>query len=102
MPFVAICSMIERIGIIGAGLMGSGIAAVFAAGEHEVVVRDTDPARLESSLTYITGILGELEAAGFAPFPGCAACAADIFLPGTSATRCLPIRARGCPRGSRA
>lgn len=33
----------ERIAVVGAGLMGHGIAQVFAAGGHEVAITDHDP-----------------------------------------------------------
>jgi len=35
-----------RVGVLGAGLMGGGIAALFAAAGAEVAVHDPDPARL--------------------------------------------------------
>lgn len=38
----------ERIAIIGAGLMGHGLAQVFACGGHDVAITDADPARLAS------------------------------------------------------
>jgi 3-hydroxybutyryl-CoA dehydrogenase len=38
----------ERIAIIGAGLMGHGLALVFAAGGHEVAITDPDPAVRET------------------------------------------------------
>ncbi|MEX1124957.1 MAG: 3-hydroxyacyl-CoA dehydrogenase NAD-binding domain-containing protein, partial [Acidimicrobiia bacterium] len=48
---------IERVGVIGGGLMGSGIAEVFARAGSEVVVHEVDPgaaeaaqARIETSL----------------------------------------------------
>jgi len=39
---------IERIGVLGAGTMGSGIAQVAALGGYETVVYDPDPAALEA------------------------------------------------------
>lgn len=38
----------ERIAVIGAGLMGHGIAQAFAVAGHPVRITDTDPAALES------------------------------------------------------
>lgn len=40
--------MSKRIAIIGAGLMGSGLAAVFARGGHEVQITDAMPQSLET------------------------------------------------------
>ena len=37
--------MIERVGVIGAGVMGMGIAASALRGGFQVTIRDTDPAR---------------------------------------------------------
>ena len=37
---------LRRIGVVGGGQMGSGIAQVAAVAGFEVVVRDLDPARL--------------------------------------------------------
>jgi 3-hydroxybutyryl-CoA dehydrogenase len=42
-----------KIAVIGAGLMGSGIAQVAAQAGHEVVLHDTTSAALESALTAI-------------------------------------------------
>ena len=39
---------LERIAVVGAGLMGHGIAQVFACGGHEVAITDPDPAVLAS------------------------------------------------------
>ena len=45
--------VIKRIGIIGAGQMGSGIAQVCAASGFDVLLNDRDPARLENGLGLI-------------------------------------------------
>jgi 3-hydroxybutyryl-CoA dehydrogenase len=37
-----------RVGVLGAGLMGGGIAAVFAAAGAEVAVHDPDPERVDA------------------------------------------------------
>ncbi len=42
--------MLNKIGVIGAGQMGSGIAHVCALAEHDVVIVDIDAAALEKSL----------------------------------------------------
>jgi 3-hydroxybutyryl-CoA dehydrogenase len=43
----------SRIGIVGAGAMGSGIAQVCAAGGHDVALVDVDTVRVEQSLAAI-------------------------------------------------
>lgn len=50
----------ERIAIIGAGLMGNGIAAVFAAHGHEVALHDPVPAALEAAPARIRAVLSDL------------------------------------------
>ncbi len=45
--------MIEKIGVIGAGLMGSGIAQVFTAAGYEVYLSDVSEAVLKKSLENI-------------------------------------------------
>jgi 3-hydroxybutyryl-CoA dehydrogenase len=49
--------------VIGSGLMGTGIAAVFAAAKMEVTLIDTDQRRLDESKSRIQGIAAELLAA---------------------------------------
>ena len=49
-----------RIGIVGAGLMGHGIAQVFALAGHPVVVYDAVPAALASLRSRIEKNLVEL------------------------------------------
>ena len=46
--------------VIGSGLMGTGIAAVFAAARIKVTLIDTDQSRLDESRTRIHGIAAEL------------------------------------------
>jgi 3-hydroxybutyryl-CoA dehydrogenase len=46
--------------VIGSGLMGTGIAAVFAAAKMKVTLVDTDQKRLDESRTRIQGIAAEL------------------------------------------
>jgi 3-hydroxybutyryl-CoA dehydrogenase len=48
---------IRRVGIIGAGQMGSGIAQVCAAAGLDVLLNDRDPDRLRNGLTAIEGVL---------------------------------------------
>jgi 3-hydroxybutyryl-CoA dehydrogenase len=50
----------ERIGIVGAGLMGNGIAAVFAARGHEVRLHDPIAAALEAVPAKVRGILKDI------------------------------------------
>jgi 3-hydroxybutyryl-CoA dehydrogenase len=49
--------------VIGSGLMGTGIAAVFAAAKMEVMLIDTDQTRLDGSKNRIQRIAAELSAA---------------------------------------
>lgn len=44
------------VGVVGAGVMGSEIAQVFAAAGHEVSLIDVDPAGLERGLAHVSGI----------------------------------------------
>jgi 3-hydroxybutyryl-CoA dehydrogenase len=46
--------------VIGSGLMGTGIAAVFAAAKMKVTMIDTDQSRLDESRNRIHGIAAEL------------------------------------------
>ncbi len=50
--------------VIGSGLMGTGIAAVFAAAKMKVMLIDTDQGRLDESKNRIQMIAAELSAAG--------------------------------------
>lgn len=49
--------MIERVGVVGGGLMGSGIAEVCARGGSDVVVREIDVEEAEAGLQRIRGSL---------------------------------------------
>jgi len=46
--------MIERVGVVGCGLMGSGIAEVCARAGLDVVVREVDPVAAEAGIKRIT------------------------------------------------
>jgi 3-hydroxybutyryl-CoA dehydrogenase len=48
---------IRKVGVIGAGQMGNGIAHVVALGGHDVVVHDVSADRIEAGLATITGNL---------------------------------------------
>ena len=50
----------ERIAIVGAGLMGNGIAAVFASRGHDVTLYDPLPAALEAAPARIRTVLSDL------------------------------------------
>ena len=39
-PYKDAAKPVEKVGVLGAGLMGSGIAQVSAEGEHEVLLKD--------------------------------------------------------------
>lgn len=54
----------EKIAIIGAGLIGRGWAMVFARAGHEVALYDTDARALKANLAVIRGALKDLRAAG--------------------------------------
>ena len=54
---------ISRVGVVGTGLMGSGIAAVFAAAGRTVFLFDQDPKRLEEATQKIGEICEEMRAA---------------------------------------
>ncbi|MDP4021065.1 3-hydroxybutyryl-CoA dehydrogenase [Methylobacterium sp. NEAU 140] len=55
---------IKRVGIIGAGQMGSGIAQVCAAAGIDVVLNDRDPDRLRNGLSVIEGGYARLVSKG--------------------------------------
>jgi 3-hydroxybutyryl-CoA dehydrogenase len=57
-------SQISRVGVVGTGLMGSGIAAVFAAAGHKVFLFDKDPKRLEEAIRKIAEVHEELHSVG--------------------------------------
>ena len=57
----------ERIGIIGAGSMGRGIAQVAAMHGHEVLLMDTRPEALTAARDFLTHILNRLAAKGKIP-----------------------------------
>ena len=56
--------MINRIGVLGAGLMGNGIAQVFATGNKQVVLYDVSDKALQKGMDNITKSLGRLVKAG--------------------------------------
>jgi 3-hydroxybutyryl-CoA dehydrogenase len=51
----------ERIAIIGAGLMGHGLAAVFADAGHSVTITDPDKATLDAVLERVTNTLRSID-----------------------------------------
>ena len=53
-----------RLAVLGAGLMGVGIACHFARHGHAVRLYDTDPQRLAEVPAVASAILRELEASG--------------------------------------
>ena len=50
---------IQRVAIVGAGLMGHGIAQVFALAGHDVTITDAHKPTLDSALTRIAANLRE-------------------------------------------
>lgn len=55
---------IQRIAVVGAGLMGHGIALEFAAHGHEITLHDASQAQLDRAVPSIQEGLGRLVAAG--------------------------------------
>lgn len=55
---------ISRIGVIGAGTMGSGIAQLFAASGRSVVLRDLKPEYLDRGMAAVAGSLDRLVSKG--------------------------------------
>ncbi len=55
---------IKKVGVVGAGQMGSGIAHVAALGGFDVVVSDVSEDRLKSSLATISGNMARQVASG--------------------------------------
>jgi 3-hydroxybutyryl-CoA dehydrogenase len=64
-----VVSDIRRIAILGAGIMGHGIAQEFAVAGHEVGLYDVDQSRLDAAMARIAANLERLEDAGVVP-PG--------------------------------
>jgi 3-hydroxybutyryl-CoA dehydrogenase len=56
--------MAERVGVVGGGIMGSGIAEVSARAGHDVLVREVDDAAAESAQLRLTTSLGRAVRAG--------------------------------------
>jgi 3-hydroxybutyryl-CoA dehydrogenase len=86
-----------KIAIVGAGLMGHGIAEVFAVDEHEVALTDSDPASLASLKERVAAILtdmGEDEAAltRITPVADLAAAVADADIVIEAAAERLPVK----------
>lgn len=54
----------NKIGVLGAGTMGAGIAQLFASSGLDVVLRDIDHSLVEKGLASIEGSLGRLVARG--------------------------------------
>jgi 3-hydroxybutyryl-CoA dehydrogenase len=50
-------SDIQRVAVLGFGTMGAGIVQVVAQSGRQVVVLETEPARIEAGLTALTGFL---------------------------------------------
>lgn len=58
---------ISTVGVIGSGLMGSGIAQAAAAAGYRTIVRDTAPAQLDKGREAIAGSLAKLVEKGRLP-----------------------------------
>lgn len=59
-PLTSTMTSASNLGIIGAGLMGTGIAVVFAKAGYNVVLLDTSPERLAEVDTEVRRVLAEL------------------------------------------
>lgn len=57
----------SKIGVIGSGAMGSGIAQVAAMAGHPVAIFDTNPAALEKSKANLASVLNKLQEKGKIP-----------------------------------
>src|SRR6201991_2636518 len=57
-------AMIKKVGVIGSGQMGNGIAHVAALAGFDVVLSDVSPDRLKSALATINGNLSRQVAKG--------------------------------------
>ena len=55
---------IRKVGVIGAGQMGSGIAHVCALGGYEVLLNDVSMDRIQSGLASITGNMARQVSSG--------------------------------------
>ncbi|HHO51599.1 MAG TPA: 3-hydroxybutyryl-CoA dehydrogenase [Deltaproteobacteria bacterium] len=69
---------IERIGVVGAGQMGNGIAQVAATAGYDVVLQDIDSAALQRAMATIERSLGKLVAKERMSEPDAAAARARI------------------------
>jgi len=61
-----------KVGVVGAGTMGAGIAQTFATGGHDVTMVDVGEAQLERGLKSIDGSLARLEEKKKLPAPAAA------------------------------
>ena len=61
---------LERIGVVGAGQMGSEIAFVFALAGHEVVLLDRTPEVVDAAIQRLGGVYAKGAARGFYPAEG--------------------------------
>ena len=55
---------IRKVGVVGAGTMGNGIAQVFAVSGYDVVMRDLGPAQLDKGMSAIDKSLSKLTEKG--------------------------------------
>jgi 3-hydroxybutyryl-CoA dehydrogenase len=60
----------ERIGVVGAGLMGAEIAFVFAMAGHDVLLTDRNEASLTAALDRLSGLYDKGVSRGFYEAPG--------------------------------
>ena len=69
---------VQRIGVIGAGIMGRGIAQVAATGGFETVLQDIDSGQLQQAVTRIESSLQRAIELGKAPAEALAAVRANL------------------------
>ena len=83
-------AMIERVAVIGAGLMGHGIALEFAVGGRQVAITDASAAALEQGLANMRRGAATLASLGLAPRGAC-----DTALQRVTACATLPKAVAG-------
>ena len=92
-------SKIKKVGVLGCGLMGSGIAQVAAQAGYETVVREVEQKFLDKGLAGIEKSLGKLVEKGKLQAADRDACSAR--LKGTATSTTSPTATSSSRRSSR-
>ena len=79
-------SQIERVGVVGCGLMGSGIAEVCARAGLDVLVREVNQGALDAGRKRIEGSLNRAVRSGKLPEADCNEALRPAFMPPVSFT----------------